>query len=119
MPLPSFEEISLLHSTICHAVGDPRRIQILYALKESPQNVTTLSKLLDVPQPTLSRHLALLRERALVIATRDGASVVYSLANPILIDVLDTMRDILRQSLNHHQDKLNTDPTTGGIYEKL
>ena len=40
-----------------------------------------------------------LRDRHLVIAERDGATVVYHLAEPRVIDVLDTMRHILRDSL--------------------
>lgn len=109
MAIPTLQETQLMHRTVCHAVADPRRIQILYALHEQPQNVTSLAKLLNIPQPTLSRHLSLLRQRSLVTAMRDGASVIYSLNNPELINVLDTMRTILRQSIDY-QDALMNEP---------
>ena len=66
MPVIPIEEINLLHNNICQAVNDPKRIQILYALSDHPLNVTALATLLDTPQPTISRHLSILRQRALV-----------------------------------------------------
>ena len=59
-------EVNLLHANLCQALADPTRILILYALAESPRHVTGLAELLDVPQPTVSRHLKVLRERRLV-----------------------------------------------------
>jgi len=106
MPVVPIEEINLLHSTLCQAVNDPRRIQILYALAEQPMNVTALAAALDTPQPTISRHLAVLRQRSMVIAERDGTSVLYRLADARIIDVLDTMRQMLRNSLERQSDAL-------------
>ena len=99
MDRPSIDELSLLHASVCQALGDPKRLQILYALADRPRNVSALAADLDTPQPTISRHLQILRERRLVTAERDGASVVYQLAEPRVIGVLDTMRQILRDSL--------------------
>lgn len=89
-------EINLLHKNVCQAVNDPKRIQILYALSETPRNVTDLASILDMPQPTVSRHLGILRQRSIVDATRDGTSVVYSLANPLVVEILDLMRQLMR-----------------------
>mgnify|MGYP001268995044 CR=1 FL=1 len=98
MAIPSLDELTLLHNIVCHAVADPKRIQIMYALHEQPRNVTALSEALASPQPTISRHLTILRERSLVVAERSGTSVTYRLADPRIIDVLDTMRQMLRES---------------------
>ena len=106
MPIIPIDEINLLHSTLCQAVNEPKRIQILYALAEQPMNVTALAAALDTPQPTISRHLAVLRQRSMVIAERDGTSVLYRLADPRIIDVLDTMRQMLRTSLERQSDTL-------------
>lgn len=104
MEIPSAEELNLLHANICKALGDPKRIQLLYLLHEEPRHVSALADLLDVPQPTVSRHLAILRERALVRTERDGALVVYSIADRSIIEVLDTMRQILRDILDRQAD---------------
>ncbi len=103
------EEVNLLHAKLCRVVGDPKRIQILYALAESPCSVGTLAELLDVPQPTVSRHLAVLRESGLVNTTRDGTSVYYSIAVPEMIDVIESMRAILRTVINRQANTLEDD----------
>jgi ArsR family transcriptional regulator len=107
MSIPAFEELQLLHTNICQAVGDPKRIQILYALNKQPCHVTGIAELLELPQPTVSRHLALLKQRGLVKSERDGASVVYHLTDKRIIEVLDTMRQILRDILAHQTSRLD------------
>ncbi len=104
MDSPSIDELNLLHANVCQALGDPKRLLILYALVEQSRNVSALAEHLGLPQPTVSRHLQVLRERHLVVAERDGASVVYHLVEPRVIAVLDTMRQILRDSLARQSD---------------
>ena len=92
-------EIELLHSRICQAVADPKRVLILYVLAEGPLRVSELVDRLDVPQPTASRHLAVLRERSLVQAERRGTAVYYTLADRRIIKALDLMREVLATQL--------------------
>jgi ArsR family transcriptional regulator len=97
-------ELSLLHANICQALADPKRILILYVLGEHPRHVTGLAELLDLPQPTISRHLRVLRQQSLVTAERDGATVVYRLSDRRIIEVLDTMRHILFDALERQSE---------------
>lgn len=106
MPDPDLDELNLLHAHVCQALGDPKRLQILYALHQGPCRVSALAEELDVPQPTISRHLAILRQRSLVHSERDGMSVIYSLADPRVIQVLDLMRLVLRDSLERQSNML-------------
>ena len=93
------KEVNLLHASICQALADPKRILILYALSEGPKNVSELTEALDVPQPTVSRHLKVLRERRLVSTERDGATVCYSLTDGRVIEALDALRAVLLGTL--------------------
>lgn len=106
MTIPQLEELSLLHEHICKALGDPKRIQMLYALADRPHKVTDLASALSIPQPTASRHLTVLRNSGLVSTERDGTSVIYSLADPVIITVLDTMRGLLKSALERQSSKL-------------
>jgi len=99
MDFPTIAELELMHNTVCKAVTDPRRILILYTLYEQPRHVTAIAEALDMPQPTVSRHLSILRQASLVDTERDGASVIYRLVEPRVIEVLDNMRMVLRESL--------------------
>jgi ArsR family transcriptional regulator len=92
-------EINLLHAHVCQALADPKRILILYALATEPRYVSELADYLDIPQPTVSRHLKVLRERSLVNADRDGATVYYSLTDRRVIEALDLLRAVLADKL--------------------
>lgn len=93
------QEVSKLEANLCSALADPTRLLMLYALGENPHNVTELSVELNIAQPTASRHLKILRERGLVNATRQGVSIQYELADQRLIQALDLLRSVLRESL--------------------
>jgi ArsR family transcriptional regulator len=101
MTYPSLEEVGLLHSSICQALADPKRIQILYALHARPRHVSALAKDLGLPQPTVSRHLRILRQKSLVSSERDGPSVVYQIVDTRVINVLDLMRQVMFDSIVH------------------
>jgi len=106
MDFPSTSELRLLHANICKSLGDPKRIQILYILYEQSSNVSSLAVAMDLPQSTVSRHLAILRGSSLVIAERNGQMVIYHLADRRIIDILDSMRTLLRDSLERQSDAL-------------
>ncbi len=93
------EEVVRLHAQVCSALADPNRILLIYSLAEQPLNVNELSRHLEIPQPAISRHLKTLRERGMVIAVRDGQSVVYSLADMRIVKALDLLRAMLADSL--------------------
>ena len=89
------DEINRLHAQICGGLADPTRILILYTLSEQPCSVTELTLKLESPQPTISRHLQVLRERNMVHAEREGNNVIYSLVDDRVIEALDLMRSVL------------------------
>jgi len=93
------EEAILLHRYICEGVGDPKRLRLLYLVAERPRNVSELTEMLGVSQPTASHHLRILRDRGLVEARREGTAVYYSLSNPRILEALDMMRTIVAQFL--------------------
>ena len=95
------QEVTQLHAEICSAMADPRRILLLYAISEEPRNVSDLAEYVGISQPAASRHLKILRERGLVNAIRQGASVEYHLTDERLIDALNTLRDVLRDRLTY------------------
>ena len=106
MEQPSLDELNLLHANICQALGDPKRILILYAVHEKPRHVTALSEDLDLPQPTVSRHLRVLHQRSLVRKERSGPAVIYYLADPRMIEILNVMRLVLRDSISRQSSYL-------------
>ncbi len=93
------QEISQLHADFCSALADPTRLILLYVLAEEPCHVGELAEKIGLPQPTISRHLKILRERGLVAAERRGMSVQYSLTDRRVIEALDLLRSVMRDGL--------------------
>lgn len=98
------QEVSVLHAEICAGLADPKRIMILYELAGGPKNVTDLTAALGMAQPSVSRHLKVLRDRGMVIATRIGTAVEYRLSDERLIQALDLLRAMLRDTLAHRAE---------------
>ncbi len=101
MKLDLRDEINQLHANICSGLADPNRILILYKLSENPSNVTELANTLETPQPTVSRHLKVLKERKMVKAERAGQAVIYSLVDRRIIEALDLLRAVLADNLEN------------------
>jgi DNA-binding transcriptional ArsR family regulator len=101
------QEISQLEADFCFALSDPTRILMLYALSESPLNVTELTNELGVTQPTASRHLKVLRDRGLVHTIRQGTTITYHLSDQRLIQALDLLRSVMRDGLAQRMNLIN------------
>lgn len=65
---------------IFRAAGDSTRLRILNLLRHGSVCVCDLQQVLRFPQPTVSRHLAVLRHAGLVADARSGNRMLYSLA---------------------------------------
>lgn len=66
----------------CKALGDPVRVRILHLLPKSPNcehrnNVSQLSELLDLSQPTISHHLKILKQAQLIESKKMCRDVFY------------------------------------------
>jgi DNA-binding transcriptional ArsR family regulator len=92
-------EVYQLEANLCYAFVDPTRILILYALNKRPYNVTELTQQLRANQPKVSRHLKILRDLGMVHTTRQGTTITYELADCRLIEALDILRGVLRDSV--------------------
>ncbi|KAA3643588.1 MAG: ArsR family transcriptional regulator [Chloroflexi bacterium] len=95
------EEIHQMHAKVCSALADPNRILILYTLADEASNVTDLAKRVELPQPTVSRHLKVLRDRGMVQSQRQGQSVIYRLGDTRIIEALDILRVVLATQLKN------------------
>jgi ArsR family transcriptional regulator, arsenate/arsenite/antimonite-responsive transcriptional repressor len=97
-------------------VAEPTRLRILNCLSAAPLFVSDLQAVLDLPQPTVSRHLQVLRRADLVRDTPIAQFVLYRLKREsgppgrILSAVLDAVRnDIeLRAERDRAMDRSRT-----------
>ena len=69
-------------SLLFRALADPTRLRILHALRGGERCVCDLVALFELPQPTVSHHLAYLRRSGLVDCRKQGLWCYYQLAEP-------------------------------------
>jgi ArsR family transcriptional regulator len=101
------EEVNLLHAQMCQGLADPTRILILYLLADNARYVSELADTLDVRQPTVSHHLKVLRDRGLVIATREGNAMRYELRDHRVVEALDLLREVMGDILSEQARLIN------------
>jgi ArsR family transcriptional regulator len=81
------------------ALAHPLRISILDGLREGEKTVAEIAEEFGVEQANASQQLAVLRNKNIIVARKEGANVYYSVADPAVFKLLDTARDIFNNHL--------------------
>ena len=101
---------SLLRSykaNVFQALAHPTRIAIIEALRDGELSAGAIQERLSIEQANLSQHLAILRSRQLVTNRKEGNQVFYSLRNPVLIKMMDIMRNYFQAHLTESVQMLH------------
>ncbi len=88
-----------LHAEVCRVLTDPKRLMLLDVLREGEHSVGDLADELGCNLANASQHLALLRSAGLVETRRSGTTILYSLAEPELLDACDVIHRIVGRRL--------------------
>lgn len=92
------------------AASNETRLRILYVLHRAGELcVCDLADIFEITQPSVSRHLKILREKALVEARRDAQTIYYSVCTDnafarMLVEFFDE-RDTAPITLNVNPDE--------------
>lgn len=81
------------------ALAHPMRIRILEVLSEGERTVNELQAILASEGSAVSQQLAVLRSKNLVTTVKEGTTVIYSLRDPLLKDLLAVARQIFDNHL--------------------
>jgi len=66
---------------ILKVLGHPVRLKIVAGLMSQSCNVKKIWECLDLPQATVSQHLALLKNKGIIVGRRDGVEVYYQVVS--------------------------------------
>src|SRR5918996_3942060 len=105
-PVPRLKGASDL-AGVFRALADETRLRILALLRDGEVCVCHIQGGLQLPQPTISRHLAYLRKSGLVEARREGIWMHYKLAgaaSPIIETVLSATMHALTHAATTERD---------------
>ncbi len=91
--------LRLFKAQIFQALAHPTRIAIVECLGEGEVSAGALLVHLNVEQANLSQHLAVLRAKHVVSGRKAGNQVYYTLRDPVLIQVLDLLKQYFNVQL--------------------
>jgi DNA-binding transcriptional ArsR family regulator len=109
VPVPLHQAKAELFRTL----GHPVRVRVLELLQDGPRPVRELLAEIQVESSSLSQQLAVLRRAGLVVSSRSGALVVYTLRTTDVADLLAAGRRILAEVLTDRDDLLTQLHTEG------
>lgn len=87
--------LSEAKAELFRTLGHPTRIRVLELLQHGARPVHELLGEIGIEASNLSQQLGVLRRAGLVRSSRDGATVLYTLATPDVADLLLHARLIL------------------------
>jgi ArsR family transcriptional regulator len=93
------QQLSNFKAEFFKALAHPLRISILDALRDGELTVNEISQRFAVEPANASQQLAVLRNKNIVIARKDGSNVYYSVSDKTIFKLLDVAREIFNNHL--------------------
>ena len=94
------KEVFKLQAEICKTLANPKRLEIINALKDGELSVGDLVESLGITKANVSQHLAVLRRSRVVDTRRDGVNIYYHINNPKIIEACSLMKSVLMEQLS-------------------
>jgi DNA-binding transcriptional ArsR family regulator len=92
-----------MSSDVFHAISGPHRRAILELVCQKERAVSEVVEALDLGQPSVSKHLKVLKDAHLVTVRRRGRQRIYS-ANPEALKIVHTWVQRFERFWNHQLD---------------
>jgi DNA-binding transcriptional ArsR family regulator len=92
-----------LHASFCKTLADANRLLIINELSGGELSVGELCRRLELAQPNVSKHLAIMREHGLVVARREGINIYYGLSDPRISEAIRLLKAIQADQLERQR----------------
>jgi ArsR family transcriptional regulator len=94
------EPLYKLKGEFVKTLGHPARIRVLELLAVRDRSVAELLPEVGLESSNLSQQLGVLRRAGVVVARKDGNTVIYSIASPDIAELLMVARKVLTRVLS-------------------
>src|SRR5437870_5521543 len=102
-----FDALQNFKAEFFKALAHPVRIKILENLRDSEKSVTELQVLLGIDQSGVRQQLSVLRAKGVIVASKNGTSVYFTVKDTPLFQLLDVARAIFNNHLIDTKDMLS------------
>ncbi len=100
------KEIFKMQSEVCKTMANPKRMEIIYLLKEGEMSTGDLSEALALAKANVSQHLSVLRSAGIVKSRRVGVNVYYSISNSKIVKACALMREVMMEMMEESGELL-------------
>ena len=98
------DQIYIYHAEMCKVFSHPKRLGLIDVLRDREMTVNEMSESLGMAPANLSQHLAMMRERRILVTRKAGNLVYYRIANPKLLQACDMLREMLFEQIRQDAD---------------
>lgn len=122
------EHLFELFAQIGKALANPHRLELIDLLIQASRTVEELANLANMSVANTSQHLQCLKRAHLVICQRDGQSIYYCLADPMIARLWIELRRVAQNQLaeveqamdqyrshRHHFEKISVEEVHEGL----
>ncbi|GAA4379593.1 ArsR/SmtB family transcription factor [Agromyces bauzanensis] len=100
--------VARLTSELFKAIAHPARVRVIEVLLRGERSVGALAEALGMEISHLSQQLGVLRHANIVDSRRERSSVIYSIRDPRMSQLLAVARQLLTSTLEDSRDLLIT-----------
>src|SRR4030066_1700470 len=94
--------IFVLHANICKTLANPKRLEIIDALRNEELTASQLIQKMHISKANLSQHMSILAQKGVVLSRREGINVFYKLPDKKITKACDLMREVLLKNLEQN-----------------
>lgn len=91
-----FDQNTKYTSKVFDALSEANRLKVYAILSYGETTVSSIYKCLTLPQNLISHHLKVLKNRGLVIATRRGREIYYSINSKTLRTFRNSLEKVVK-----------------------
>ena len=95
------DQLYAYHAEMCKVFSHPKRLELINILRDKEMSAGELGERLGLTPANLSQHLAMMRERHILLSRKEGNMVYYRIANPKLLQIFDMLREMLFEQIRH------------------
>lgn len=99
----SLDVVFKIKADFLGALSHPVRLAVIEELKNGESSVSRLVERLQVEQSSLSKHLAILRAAGILVSRPRKTTVLYSIRDRKIFQVLRPIAQILRKRMEESQ----------------
>jgi len=101
------EELRRFKAEFFQALANPTRIAIVEQLRQGELTAGAIIERLGIEQANASQHLSVLRSKRILLNRKVGNQVFYSVRDPLILQVLDIMKQYFFAHLTEGQAMLD------------